>query len=363
MRASLPFRLALTALVAAMPIGRGAHAQIPTVADGSAVGLTRFELQRGLLEIDEQRRRLEVALEPVDSVLRLLAIDTARITALRRPATVDQGVTRVASLARQVRLSPDSPELAARLVDAVMSATREFSAAGDVLLTRVLPGSAGQDALARAPNAGVVALSNDLPPYNTPLWDKIRRSDYGKQPLGPVTIDDVAGFRAAVSDTGFQVYRASLLGAFERRMNDIRQGRDAARADIDRLRRRAGDLAREIGTEDQNAGRAEAHAINVGLPALAVILVALLLVPRVYRSPELQQWFFTSGLVLELATLALIIVAVSILALAGRINEAVIGTVLGGVLGYGLGRGRTTAPRAEIVVPTTIPTSGGHRRM
>ena len=87
------------------------------------------------------------------------------------------------------------------------------------------------------------------------------------------------------------------------------------------------------------------------------MFITLLLAPRIYRSPELQQWIFTSGIMLEITTLVLIVAGLLVLALGGRVNEAVIGTVLGGVLGYGVGRGasrRIEAPTAPAPVAAPV---------
>src|SRR4051812_2729258 len=93
----------LVVIVSSMTIAARLAAQISAAADGSAVGVTRFELQRGLLEIDEQRRRLEASLEPVDSVLRVLAHDSARIAGFARAPIVDREIARVGALMRALR--------------------------------------------------------------------------------------------------------------------------------------------------------------------------------------------------------------------------------------------------------------------
>ena len=51
----------------------------------------------------------------------------------------------------------------------------------------------------------------------------------------------------------------------------------------------------------------------------AVVFITLLLAPRIYRSPELQQWIFTSGTLLEITTLVMIVAGLLVLALAGRL--------------------------------------------
>jgi hypothetical protein len=347
-----PFASVSLAVLALVASARATHAQARVAADGSAVGLTRFEMQRGLLEIDEQRRRLEASLEPVDSVLRVLAADTLKIAALKRAPIVDQDADLVSTIARQLRAMPGDPDLVAKLVAAVTTTARDFAVADTALGSRALPRPAAQDLLVRTPNAAVIALNDELPPYNTPLWEKIRESDFGRRQLPRVTFADVSGFRSAVSDTGFVAYRAELMAATTHRIAEIRQTRDSARAEIQRLRRRASDLAHLIGSEDE-AARPDGRVITIGIPTFAIILLALLLVPRAYRSIELQQWLFQSGILLEFTTLVLIVAGVLLLALAGKISEAVIGTVMGSVLGYGVGRGVGRRSETPVRVVTT----------
>lgn len=345
-----PVAFALT--LAAIP--RVVRAQTPVVADGSAVGITRFEMQRGLLEIDEQRRRLETSLEPIDSVLRILAADTLKIASLQRSPAVDQDAALVAAVARQVRMFPADPVLASKLIEAVTTTARDFTPSDSAFGSRVLPRPAAQDLLARSPSAAVVTIDDASPPYKTSLWEKVRQSDFGKRQMPRILLADLSGFRAAVSDSSFATYRTELMSAATGRMAEIRRTRDSTRAEVQRLRRRAGDLAHLIGSEDE-AQRSDPRVITIGIPTFAIILLALLLVPRAYRSLELQQWLFQSGILLEFTTLVLIVAGVLLLALAGRISEAVIGTVMGVVLGYGAGRGVSRHATAPLRVVTAEP--------
>jgi len=354
MSSPVALRLAL-AITAAIPLANRLAAQATVAADGSAVGATRFELQRGLLEIDEQRRRLEASLEPVDSVLRVLAYDSTRIARFAKSPLVSRDIARVEGIAGELRLAPDSPDVIARLVDAVTLATRDFTEGETSLGGRVLSASAAQDILARAPNAAVVAIPGDMPPRDTPLWEKLRRSDYGKQPIGRITYQDVATFRAALSDSGFEAYRGAMAAAFSRRMAEIRQSRDAGRTEVARMRRRAADLAHRIGAQEEN--RSETHAIFVGLPVFGVVVITLMFAPRIFRSTELQQYLFTSGLWLELTTLVIIVAGMLVLALAGRITEAIIGTLLGAVFGYAVGRTTSRKVDSSVAVPAPQPAS------
>jgi len=345
MSSSVALRVAL-AITVAVPLANRVAAQTAVAADGSAVGATRFELQRSLLEIDEQRRRLEASLEPVDSVLRMMSFDSTRITRFAKSPLVNRDVARVESIAQELRLAPDSPDVIARLVDAVTLATRDFTEGETSLGSRVLSSAAAQDLLTRSPNAAIVSIPGDMPPRDTPLWEKLRRSDYGRQAVARITYQDVADFRAAMSDSGFEAYRGAMLAAFSQRMSEIRQSRDASRAEVARMRRRAAEMAHQIGAQEEN--RSETHAIYVGLPVFGVVVITLMFAPRIFRSTELQAYLFSSGLWLELTTLVIIVAGMLVLALAGRITEAIIGTLLGAVLGYAAGR--TTSKKVDSTV-------------
>ena len=347
-------RLWLVVTVCAVAAARAnvARSQAPTQADAATGPLTRFEMQRALVDLDEQRRRFELQLEPVDSLLRALAADTMRIAALKRSPAVDQDVATVTSTYNQLAQLPGAPDLSRHLIDAVTVTARDFSMPDGTLSARVLLAPAAGDALARNPNAGVVSVNDDLPPYDTPLWGKIRASDYGERRLAHPTAADIAGFRAAVSDSGFAAYKQTLAAAFAKRIGDVRQARDAARLDVARIRRRAADLARTIGEQDAAVQSADARVVDIGLPIFGLLLVILLLMPRMYRSEEMQRWMFTSGLVMEMTTVVLLTAAILILAMANRIHAEVVGALLGGLSGYTLGR---SLSRRTDVAPPVAP--------
>jgi hypothetical protein len=316
-------------------IARSAVAQsVP--ADSIVVGNTRYEMERALLEIDERRRRLESALDPVDSVLRMMALDTARIAGLRRSRQVDQDMDRVWNSAAQLGQA-DGSDLSRNFAEVVMTAARDFAIADGTLKTRVVVTQASNASVDRGPNAAAVVVNGLLPPYDTPLWDKVRLSDFGRTRVPRVTTADVSHFQAAVSDSGFQVYKQALIGAFARRMEDMRLSRDSSRAEVQRLRRRAMGLAHDIGSLESGT-QFDARLVYFGLPAFAAVLIILFLTPLMYKRPEVQHWLLTSGMLLEMSTIVIVTAAVILLALAGRIHAEVIGALLGALSGYMLGR-------------------------
>jgi hypothetical protein len=337
-------------------MARPALAQSSVPAESLTIGTTRYEMERALFEIDERRRRLELALDPVDSVLRLLALDTARIAGLRRSRQVDQDVDRVWNAAAQLG-QVDGGDQSRTFADVVMAAARDFGATEGVLKARVIIASAGNSSADRVPNAATVVVSGSLPPYDTPLWDKVRMSDFGRMRVPRVTTADVSRFQAAVSDSGFQLYKQSLLAAFGRRMDEIRGTRDSSRAEVQRLRQRAMALAHAIGTQDANGTQFDSRLVYFGLPAFAAVLIILFLMPLLYKRPEVQHWLLTSGMLLELATIVIVTAAVLLLALAGRIHAEVVGALLGALSGYMLGRaGSRRATHTPLVTaPARLP--------
>ncbi len=331
-------------------VARSAFAQSSVPVDSVVVGNTRYEMERALLEIDERRRRLEMALDPVDSVLRLLALDTTRIAAFRRSRQVDQDIDRVWNAAAQLGQT-DGADLSRTFADIVMTTARDFAIAEGALKARVVVAGVSNSSAERVPAAGVVVVNNPMPPYDTPLWDKVRMSDFGRTRVPRVTTADVSHFQAAVSDSGFQVYKQTLIGAFARRMDEIRVSRDSSRAEVQRLRRRAMALAHAIGTQEVNGTQFDARLVYFGVPAFAAVLIILFLTPLMYRRPEVQQWLLTSGMLLELATIVIVTAAVLLLALAGRIHAEVVGALLGALSGYMLGRAGSR--RATYAPPLT----------
>jgi len=335
-------------------------------------------MERALLEIDERRRRLETALDPVDSALRFLALDTARIAAFRRSRQVDQDIDRVWNAAAQLGQS-DGGEASRAFADVVMAAARDFAMTEGVLKTRVMIAGASNATSERAPTPGTVVLSASTPPFDTPLWEKVRLSDFGRTRVPRVTTADVSRFQAAVSDTAFQAYKQALTAAFVRRMAGLRGSRDSSRAEVQRLRQRAMALAHDIGTQDANGMQFDSRLVYFGLPAFAAVLIILFLMPLLYKRPEVQHWLLTSGMLLELATIVIVTAAVLLLALAGRIHAEVVGALLGALSGYMLGRAgsrrathappaaapaRLAAPQhaADIALPPSVPAPAMLRR-
>jgi hypothetical protein len=70
-------------------------------------------------------------------------------------------------------------------------------------------------------------------------------------------------------------------------------------------------------------------------------MLGLLLIPAVYKGTPAVDHIFQSGLLLELMTVFLLTSAILLLGASNKINAEVLGTLIGGISGYVLGKGKS----------------------
>jgi hypothetical protein len=340
---SLTF-IALASPIPAQSVAGSATSQQPAASATppprrlNTTGLSRFELQRTLNELDERRRRLRSSIEPADSVLRLFATDTQRIAATPRPPAIEQDAANVRQLFLQYGQDPTNHELLRQLTAAVEAASTHFGSLERSLNARITGRYGARPYLERSAYAAVVPMSDGPPLGSTSLWQKLHQSEEGRSPPTSFPRADLTGFLAALSDSAFAEYKATMLLAYAARIGDIRELSKSDRDEVMGILQDAAQVSRDIGSREDAQAKLDARIIDVGLPALAVALVALLLVPLLYKNIDLQRAIFSSGLMLELMTVFLLSGAIIVLGLDGRIPAEVIGTLLGGISGYVLGR-------------------------
>jgi hypothetical protein len=90
--------------------------------------------------------------------------------------------------------------------------------------------------------------------------------------------------------------------------------------------------------------------ITWALPAFGLLVIILLLAPKVYNT-DVQSDIFQRGLLLELLTVFLLVASILILGLAERIEQNSLGTLIGGISGFVLGRSFSRAGEAGGPLP------------
>lgn len=301
-------------------------------------GATRFELQRMLSEVDDRRQRILASLEPADSVLRLLAIDSLHLAVASRPAVIEDDSADVEALFVQLRRNPASAVLRGRLLAAAEAMADHFTSIEMSLTSRVATARIARDYLERTPFAAVIPVESERPLVNAVLVTSLQGGTVPGRVAAPLPRLYLTEFSAAFSDSAFDSYKAGLLAALTRRADDIRTITKAERAELNRLQQDGMVLSRAIGQKQDDQSKLDSHIMTFAIPAIGAALVVLLLAPLLYRTDELRRSIITSGVLVELMTVFLLTAAVIILGVDGRIPAEVIGTLLGGVSGYVLGR-------------------------
>lgn len=299
----------------------------------NTTSLSRFELQRLLNDLDERRRRLRSAIEPADSVLRLLSADTAQLVKAARPPEMVQDSVRVRRLFLALRQNPSSQELRTQLADAIETAADNFVSIEQSLKARVTNPDNARDFTERSLYAAVVPFARVTPASNTLLAVTAARPDTLVIPRAELT-----DFYRAISDSTFNDYKSRLLEAYAFRMGDVRLLTKTDRDEVTHVQQDAAQVSRELGQRDDYQAKLDTRVLTIGVPVVAIAVVLLLLAPLAYKSEDLRRAIISSGLLVEMTTVFLLVAAVVILGIDGRIEAGVIGTVLGGLSGYVLGR-------------------------
>jgi len=89
---------------------------------------------------------------------------------------------------------------------------------------------------------------------------------------------------------------------------------------------------------EEGQSQIDKKIIQWGLPAFGLLLLGILAIPKLYKDKELQATIFSSGIVLDMFTVFLLTITILLLGLGHRLSENVLGTLLGGISGYVLGR-------------------------
>jgi hypothetical protein len=89
---------------------------------------------------------------------------------------------------------------------------------------------------------------------------------------------------------------------------------------------------------EESQSQIDKKIIQWGLPAFGLLLLGILAIPKLYKNEELQAKIFSSGIVLDMFTVFLLTISILLLGLGRKLSENVLGTLLGGIAGYVLGR-------------------------
>jgi hypothetical protein len=154
----------------------------------------------------------------------------------------------------------------------------------------------------------------------------------------------LAGFPDLVNST-----RDRIAAALDSRLKRTETRFSALTADIPKAELKLQEIQRALSKQSEISN----ILISYALPAFGLVTLLLVGLPAVYKL-NVQTDIFSQGLILEIITVFLLVAAILILGLADKIPTQALGTLLGGISGFVLGR-NVAAARARTEVRATPP--------
>jgi len=167
-----------------------------------------------------------------------------------------------------------------------------------------------------------------------------------------LTIDDATDLvRQFNGQTCTTSLNSGLKGAIKARRDGLDVKMESASGNMKAAEQSLAGVRTELRKREKAKVSIDKMVIYI-LPFLGLTVILVLLVPWFYKEEGLQRQIFSSGLVLELLTVYLLTSAILILGISTKLDSQVLGTLLGGIAGYVLGRS-TSLPAQRQSRPRT----------
>ena len=153
-------------------------------------------------------------------------------------------------------------------------------------------------------------------------------------------------FISSMDETVFNSHKNRIADYFSSALNKIELLISSKNKDLEGLIKSYDEVSLKIEGKKEKQTKIDSLIVTFVLPGLALLLILLVLAPRIYSGNEIPKIFF-NGLMLEILTVLLLTSTILILGIGGRIESNVLGTLLGGISGYVLGRNRNNIPNKQ----------------
>ncbi len=140
-----------------------------------------------------------------------------------------------------------------------------------------------------------------------------------------------------LGETEFSKLQSSLKGAFDGAIEEQETAMSEKNASIEELEEKEEEIFNQVQSKEEGQFKIDRILVWT-LPLYGLLMVLMLLIPKFYPGQSIREAIFGSGLILQLITVYLLTVTILILGIAGKISSEVLGTLIGGISGYVLGR-------------------------
>lgn len=153
-----------------------------------------------------------------------------------------------------------------------------------------------------------------------------------------VTIDDdyIKNIEEFYSDNSFLNNRLNLANSLRDETTRQQAQQEVFNNQMKEKQKFLDDIDKEYA--DLKKNNRDRIILKFVLPMFGIILIIMMIVPRLYSSPEAEKLIFEKGLLLQLITIFLLTGTILILGIGGKLSSEVLGTLLGGISVYVLQR-------------------------
>lgn len=312
-----------------------------------------YLLQRQLASIERDIAARDATIIALTSIITDLGNLNASLQDASRPAAVDQALQDLETDQENLRTATSQNQLEAliKIGGTVSTAEQEFSRPfGDLgrAITneaRIQPSSPGE----RIRQRQYRELEEEFYVLRGELFNAIYNVSYYEDPPTSATINQVISesFKNTVETTlnadSFNSFRNNVRALLTNRISRLEAEKTREENARNEAVAQADELAQRIGKLEDDQLKIDQTLIWT-LPFYGLVMLLLMLIPRVYKDDELRQIIFSSGLLLELITVFLLTAVILLLGIGGKLQSEVLGTLIGGISGYVLGRSVNTTP-------------------
>lgn len=169
-----------------------------------------------------------------------------------------------------------------------------------------------------------IELSPIIVPSDSPVTESVK--------------NDVTSKLGEISAGTFDQKRGVLRAYVKVKLEELLRKEAARKAESDSLQQELRLLYSVLEKKKKAQSQIDEALVTYGIPAIAITMIILMLTPMFYDKDRSQEYILNSGLLIQIFTIFLLTSTILVLGFAGKIESNSLGTLLGGISGYVLGR-------------------------
>ncbi len=303
----------------------------PTWAQDSFENLSEPELSQRISAAEGKKKRLEAEIDALSQIKDSIASSIARTDQLAYPSGLEKTFS---ALKKRVGRSIDNQS-----IGTIFQIMGEFNMKLGSVAPELMPrGFYG------APGPQPTTLRQDI---SSELYMDFDGTDIlvkNYLPMAPdadlneETRQELRTLLDTLSPTSFNTKRTQLKNYLKSKLEVVSGRLNAKRQELVEVENNLRLLYPALEKKKKAQTQIDEALVTYGIPAIALTMISLIIVPMFYRRGNAQEYILNSGLLVQIFTIFLLTSTILVLGFAGKIESNSLGTLLGGISGYVLGR-------------------------